>query len=225
MPNTSIKLDRLKCASYVKSWGVPMSLTQKIVLPAFLFLISGCMTLHDKKISEIESEKDCNFAQGALFYNSPYYLSDGKEHAPIARLSRLFGNYDNSIEQVRVTKEGSHLLASFYDAFGEEVINSKLLPERKYKSDSKRFIINEWSSCKPGEAGVGCSWSHIELSCTQDNNLAVKEINRGAGMIALVVPIVTSSSFMGLYKRAADKENRYTPQPIASRDAPQASRR
>lgn len=188
-----------------------MSLTQNILFPAFLFLISGCMTIHDKKISEIKQEKDCDFAQGALFYNSPYYLSDGKEHSPIASLSRLFGNYDKSIERVRVTRVGSHLSASFYDAVGEEVINKKLPLEKEYKSDGNRFIVNEWSSCKPGEAGVGCVWSHIELSCTQDNHLAVKEINGGAGVLALVVPIVTSSSFLGLYKRAADTRGHYAP--------------
>jgi len=201
-----------------------MSLTDKIVLPAFLFLTSGCMTLHDKTISEIRLKKECNFEQGALFYNSPYYLSDGKEHAPIARLSRLFDNYDKSIEQVRVTRDGSHLLASYYDAVGKEVINSKLPPEIDYKSDGKRFIINDWSSCKPGEAGVGCTWSHIELSCTQDNTLAVKEINGGVAMIALVVPIVTSSSFLGLYRRAPGTRSDHAPQPIAPGDAPQASR-
>lgn len=178
------------------------------------------MTLHDQKISGIKLKKECNFEQSPLFSNSPHYLSDGKEHAPIAGLSRLFGNYDKTIKLVRVTRDGNRLLARFYDAVGKEVINGKPPPEREYGADRERFIINKWSSCKPGEAAVGCTWSHIELSCTQDNDLAVKEINGGAGMIALVVPIVTSSSFLGLYKRAPDIRSDYAPQPITPGGTP-----
>ncbi len=197
-----------------------MSLTKKVVFPAFIVLISGCISFHDKKISDTEPEMECGFLKGALFYNSPYYISGEKEHAPIASISRLFGNYDKSIVQVRVTRNGNHLVAIYYDAVGKEVINNKLIPEIEYKSDGKRFIVNEWSSCKTGEAGVGCVWSHIELSCTQDNSLAVKEINGGAAVIALVVPIVTSSSFLGLFKRAQDTKSDYGPQPIIPGDAP-----
>ncbi len=194
------------------------------MLLAYLVLTSGCMTLHDPKISEIHLKDACNLELGALFYNSPYYLSDGEEHAPIGRLSRLFGLYDKSVALVRITKDGNYLVTQFYDTDNKEIVNSRSAQGKQYDSDGKRIIINKWSSCKPGEAGVGCTWSHIELSCTQENNLAVKEINGGAGLIALIVPIVTSSSFLGLYKRVPNITNDSSSQPITPRNTPQASR-
>lgn len=201
-----------------------MSLTQMFMLSISLVLTSGCMTLHDQKIAGIKLKDECNFEQGALFYNSPYYLSDGKTNAPIGNLSRLFGVYDKSIDLVRITKDGNYLSAKFYNIANKEIINRRPSPGKEYESDGKRFVINKWSSCKPGEAAVGCTWSHVELSCTEENDLAVKEVNGGAGMIALVVPIVTSSSFLGLYKHMPDITSNDASQPIAPGDTPQAAR-
>ncbi|RQH04624.1 hypothetical protein [Paraburkholderia dinghuensis] len=175
----------------------------KFLVP--LVLVSGCMTAHDQKISSISNKSECGFDKGAVFQNTPYYVSKGEEHAPIGGLSRLFGVYDKSIEQVKIQKNGNYLLVRFYDVADKEIIGSKPIGGKGYQSEGGRLIINKWSSCKPGEAGVGCVWSHIELSCTQENDLAVKEIGRGAGMLALVIPIGTSSSYLGLYKRMPDK--------------------
>jgi hypothetical protein len=176
----------------------------KLLVP--LVLVSGCMTFHDQKISSVNLKSECGLDKGAMFQNTPYYLSNGKENAPIGGLSWLFGIYDKSIAQVKVQKAGNYLLAQFYDTADKEVISSRSTGGKEYQSDGERLIINKWSSCKPGEAGVGCTWSHIELSCTQENGLAVKEINGGAGMIALVIPMGTSSSYLGLYKRMPDKK-------------------
>lgn len=205
-----------------------MFLVRKLPLLAAPLLIGGCMTFHDANISTINPDKDCGFAQGAVFQNAPYYLSKDKENAPIAGVSRLFGNYNKAIAQVKVTSEGNQLLALFYDADGNEVASgvSDNSPKKiDYKSEGGRFVIQEWSSCKPGEAAAGCVWSHIELSCTQKANLAVQEVTHGAGLIALLVPIVTSSSYLALYKRLPEVGSDANALSAAPGFAPNASHR
>lgn len=180
-----------------------MSLTKIILLMAALALASGCMTQHDKRIADIEPGKTCSL-DGASFNNTPYYLSETKSDAPIGKLSRLLGSYDKAIARVDITRHDSGLSARFYDADGNEIRRDATTPSTPYAFDGKRFIINKWSSCKPGEAGVGCTWSQVELSCTRDNDLVVKEVNGGAGLIALVIPLGTRSSYLGLYQRVPD---------------------
>jgi hypothetical protein len=197
-----------------------MSPTKTLMFFTSLILINGCMTLHDKHISRVELKDKCDFGQDALFHNSPYYLSDEKKDAPMASLARLFGNHDKSVALVRLLKDGNRLLARFYDAANTEITYDKPFQGKKYESDGKRFIINEWSSCKPGEAAFGCVWSHIELSCTQDDNLAVKEIEGGVGIIALVIPIIGSASFLALYQRAPGTKNDGASQSNILEDAP-----
>lgn len=175
------------------------------VLLVPLILVSGCMTSHDQNISSVNIKNECNFSEDAVFQNTPYYLSRGEESSPIGGLGRLFGVYDKSVVHVKIKKAGNYLLAQFYDAADKEIISSRSTGGKEYQTDGGRLIINKWSSCKPGEAGIGCTWSHIELSCTQENDLAVKEVNGGAGVIALVIPIGTSSSYLGLYKRMPEK--------------------
>jgi hypothetical protein len=94
----------------------------KLLVP--LVLVSGCMTFHDQKISSVNLKSECGLDKGAMFQNTPYYLSNGKENAPIGGLSWLFGIYDKSIAQVKVQKAGNYLLAQFYDTADKEVIRA-----------------------------------------------------------------------------------------------------
>jgi len=182
-----------------------MSITKNIALLASLALVAGCTTHHDKHLSDTTLTSACDFETGALFENAPHYLSEGKTNAPIGKLSRLFGNYDKSIDKVRITQEGNHLKPVFYDTDNNEIPWENESKNKEYSVDRKRFVINKWSSCKPGEAGVGCTWSHIELSCSQDNKLIIKEANGGAAMIALVIPLGSNSSYLGVYKRISEQ--------------------
>ena len=178
-----------------------MSLT-RVILLLLVSATSACMTYHDAEISASNQGKQCNFQMGALFDNHPDYLSRDKENTPIARISRLFGNYNEDIVAVSMTEiDGRSLMVRFYGDEKKEIGAVELIKGEKYESDGTRITLNNWSSCKPGEAGAGCTWSHVELSCTQENELAVKEVRHGAGMIALVVPIVTSGSYLAVFKR------------------------
>jgi hypothetical protein len=184
------------------------TLTKMLMFFAFLILISGCMISHDKHISRVELKDECDFGQDALFHNSPYYLSDEKKDAPMASLAGLFGNHDKSVALVRLVKDGNRLWARFYDAANTEIIYDRLFLGKEYNSDGKRFIIDKWSSCNSRDSiAIGCTWSHIELSCTRDDNLAVKEVDGGGGVLILVIPMIGSSSYLALYQRIPGTKN------------------
>lgn len=195
-----------------------MSPVKRLILLTAVVLTSACTTQHDKRIAAIEPGMTCSL-EDAVFDNTPYYLSETKSDAPIGKLSRLFGSYDKAITRVHIARHDSDLSARFYDADGKEIRQDNASQSRPYAFDGKRFIINKGSSCKPGEAGVGCTWSQVELSCTRDNDLVVKEVNGGAALIALVIPLGARSSYLGLYKRVPDGSAR----PTIAVDAPQAA--
>jgi hypothetical protein len=179
----------------------------KMLMPfTFLVLTSGCMMSHDQYISRVELKDECDFGQDALFHNAPYYFS--KNTSP-SSLAELFQNYHKSVALVRLVKDGNRLRARFYDAANTEITYGSGFKgkEYEYESDGKRFIIGKGSSCGHGEAGAGCGWSRIELSCTQDGNLAVKETGSGVMLIGLVVPLVMSGSSLALYQRVPGTSN------------------
>ena len=174
----------------------------RIILSSFILaLISGCMTSHDLKISEVKLAEGCGFEQGAVFSNTPYYISPDKESAPIGGVSRLFDSYNRAIALVKITKSGGLLYARFYDQNHQEISTTNSSIGKEFDDDGQSLIINRWYSCRPGEAGTGCTWSRVELACTQDQDLSVKEVMRGAGGLVLIIPIFASMSYLGLYKR------------------------
>lgn len=175
------------------------------MLLATLALMSGCMISNDPKISSVNIKDECGLNDGAIFQDAPYYISSEVKDEPISRLSNFFGSYEKTVDHVKIKKSGTTLSAQFYDATDKEVIGSRQNKERTFKPAGMRLIMDEWSSCKPGEAGVGCMWSHLELFCTQDNDLAIKKVRGGAGMIILVIPFWGSSSYIGLYKSLSRK--------------------
>jgi len=177
-----------------------------LTLLAALALGSGCSSVRDARIAEIKPGPRCDFTEGATFDNRPSYLSAGQENAPIGALSRLFGVYDKGIHQVTLRQQTSRLVARFHAADGARIEAEDSASSRSYSAEGDQLVINRWSSCKPGEAGAGCVWSRVELSCTVDNDLVVKQVGGGAVLLALIIPMGQRSTQFGVYRRIAPAE-------------------
>lgn len=177
-----------------------------LTLLAALALGSGCSSVRDARIAEIKPGPRCDFTKGATFDNRPSYLSAGQENAPIGALSRLFGLYDKDIHQVTIRQEASRLVARFHAADGARIEAADSASSRSYSTEREQLVINRWSSCKPGEAGAGCVWSRVELSCTVDNDLVVKQVGGGAVLLALIIPMGQRSTQFGVYRRVFPAE-------------------
>ncbi|MGG6344940.1 hypothetical protein ACQ5SA_17015 [Stenotrophomonas indicatrix] len=177
-----------------------------LTLLAALALGSGCSSVRDARIAEIKPGPRCDFTKGATFDNRPSYLSAGQENAPIGALSRLFGVYDKGIHQVTIRQEASRLVARFHATDGTGIEAAGSATSRNYSTEREQPVINRWSSCKPGEAGAGCVWSRVELSCTVDNDLVVKQVGGGAVLLALIIPMGQRSTQFGVYRRVFPAE-------------------
>lgn len=177
-----------------------------LTLLAALALGSGCSSVRDARIAEIKPGPRCDFTKGATFDNRPSYLSAGQENAPIGALSRLFGLYDKDIHQVTIRQEASRLVARFHAADRARIEAADSASSRSYSAEGEQLVINRWSSCKPGEAGAGCVWSRVELSCTVDNDLVVKQVGGGAVLLALIIPMGQRSTQFGVYRRVFPAE-------------------
>ncbi|MFE3971644.1 hypothetical protein [Stenotrophomonas sp. YIM B13575] len=177
-----------------------------LTLLAALALGSGCSSVRDARIAEIKPGPRCDFTEGATFDNRPSYLSAGQENAPIGALSRLFGVYDKGIHQVTLRQQASRLVARFHAADGARIEAEDSASSRSYSAEGDQLVINRWSSCKPGEAGAGCVWSRVELSCTVDNDLVVKQVGGGAVLLALIIPMGQRNTQFGVYRRIAPAE-------------------
>ncbi len=77
---------------------------------------------------------------------------------------------------------------------------------KSYSAEGEQLVINRWSSCKPGEAGAGCIWSRVELSCTVENDPVVKQVDGGAVLLALIIPMGQRRTQFGVYRRVDPAE-------------------
>lgn len=181
-----------------------MTAKRMAVILISLFTASGCMTLHDPKIAKTKMGEDCKFGDGAFFSNIPYYSTE-ESVSPVGGLGKVFGWYGNSVDRIWLNETDDVLQISSYDSAGNELNGKKLSRGKDYRVTGRKLVIDGFSRCSPGEAGIGCVWSHIELSCIPGGDLAVKHVTRGAGVLVLVVPIGTSSSYLGLYRRLVNE--------------------
>jgi len=177
-----------------------------LTLLAGLALGSGCSSVRDTRLAEIRPGPRCDFTEGATFDNRPSYLSAGQENAPIGALSRLFGVYNKDIHQVTIRQEASRLVARFHAADGTGIEAAGSAASKSYSAEGEQLVINRWSSCKPGEAGAGCVWSRVELSCTVENDLVVKQVDGGAVLLALIIPMGQRRTQFGVYRRVDPAE-------------------
>lgn len=167
-----------------------------IVISTLLYLLIGCSTVHDPKLAKIP-EFSCNLQSGVSFHNTP---SDIQENHLPQSLSEYLGHYNKAISRVDLVRNNNGLVAKFYDQ-DNNVIQSKKGSLIKYESSGKRIIINKWRSCKPGEAGVGCTWGRVELSCTKSQDMIVRRITKGAGLLVLIVPFGGGNEHISIYRR------------------------
>ncbi|MNN39395.1 hypothetical protein D3C81_1534290 [compost metagenome] len=178
-----------------------MPMLKPLLVPlAALLLLSGCMRYHDERIREVQPHQ-CAFDQGALFQNQAYYTSAGGQTFPFQKLSALFGNYDKRIALLKLRTENGQLHAAFLTEDQQPLVGEKATIELSYKAKGPALIIDNPSSCRFAETGVECSSWHVELSCTQHDDLALKRVDSGTGMIGLIIPINSRSSTLGIYRR------------------------
>ncbi|KRG65565.1 hypothetical protein ABB26_03165 [Stenotrophomonas humi] len=81
------------------------------------------------------------------------------------------------------------------------MVGEKATIELSYEAKGPALIIDNPSSCRFAETGVECRSWQVELSCTQHNDLALKRVDSGTGMIGLIIPINARPSTLGIYRR------------------------